>query len=447
MLSRVKSKLNTFLGGVHPKEYGKKLTSDKHEISALVPQKVYLFMDQNIGSPAKPVVRKGDIVKKGQFIGESQGFISSNVHASICGKVADVKLCTHPITGKKSLAVIIENSGEEDEWEENTNIEQDISSISPEEIRKRVFSAGIVGLGGAAFPSHVKLSPPKDKTIDTVVLNGAECEPYLTCDHQIMRDKSREIIHGLRLAMKAIGCNNAYIGIESNKKDVYDKFKYTLSDDPSIKIVLVEVKYPQGAEHPLVKALLNREFQPTQLPLEVGAVVFNVATAFSIYEAVRFNRPLIQRVVTITGNGVKYPQNFLVRIGTPVKDLLEKAGMVTEINKIIFGGPMMGVAVGNIETAVTVKSVGGILVLKDAKHWEPHACIRCGRCITSCPYGLNPSELSTMGESQEFILALENNVLECKECGCCSYICPAKRPIVHQIRFTKAEINRQKLTV
>ena len=439
----VKSKVKTFFGGIHPKEDGKALTSSKKEVSTLLPKIVYLFMSQHIGAPAKPNVKKGDIVKKGQLIGEAQGFVSANVHASVSGKVVDVLPWPHPVTGIKSPAVIIENSGE-DTWIEGANESSDTNQISPDEIKQRIQSAGIVGLGGATFPTHVKLTPPKDKVIDTVVMNGAECEPYLTCDYRLMMDKPNEIIEGLKLVMKCIRCKKAHIGIEANKTDVYNLFKDILSNEPNIKVDLMEVKYPQGAEHQLIKASLNREFKPTQLPLEVSAVVINVGTAFAVYEAVKFKRPLIQRIVTVTGDGVENPQNFLVPLGTPVKQLLEEARITTDINKIIFGGPMMGIAQGNIDMAVTVKGTGGILVLRNAQQWSSHACIRCGRCIDSCPYGLNPSELSIVCEAKEFNLALENNVMECKECGCCSYICPSKRPIVHLIKFAKAEIARQK---
>jgi Na+-translocating ferredoxin:NAD+ oxidoreductase subunit C len=443
-MSFVKSglKYSTFAGGIHPLDDGKALTRNKREIAAPLPKTVYLFMSQHIGAPAKPLVKKEDFVRKGQLIGELQGFISANVHASISGKVVDVTNLPLPTTGVKSPAVIIERT-EEDLWVDGANVVSDIDSISPGEIRKCIQSAGIVGLGGATFPTHVKLSPPKDKIIDTVVMNGAECEPYLTCDYRLMLDKPQEIILGLKLAMKCIGCKKAHIGIESNKEDVYRLFKNILADEPDIKVDLMEVKYPQGAEHQLIKALLNREFKPTQLPLEVGAVVINVGTAFAIYEAVKFKRPLIQRLVTVTGDGVENPQNFMVRLGTPVKQLLEEAKISTNISKVIFGGPMMGIAQSNLDTAATVKGTGGILVLKGAKQWESHACIRCGRCIDSCPYGLNPSELSITCEAKEFALALENNVMECKECGCCTYVCPAKRPIVHLIKFAKAEIAKQ----
>ncbi len=446
MTTLAKSKLKTFIGGIHPRDDGKVLTRSKQEVSATLPKTVYLFMSQHIGAPCKPIVKKGDSVKKGQLIGESQGFVSANVHASISGKVIDIAPWPHPVAGIKSPAVIIERA-EDDSWAEGADVDSDIDLISPDEIKQRIQSAGIVGLGGATFPTHVKLNPPKDKSIDTVVMNGAECEPYLTCDYRLMLHKPHEIIQGLKLVMKCIGCKKAHIGIEANKEDVYTLFKNILSNEPHIKVDLMEVKYPQGAEHQLIKALLNREFKPTQLPLEVGAIVINVGTAFAIYEAVKFKRPLIQRMVTVTGNGVERPQNFLARLGTPIKQLLEEAKVATDINKIIFGGPMMGITQGNIDTAVTIKGTGGILVLRDAQRWESHACIRCGRCIDSCPYGLNPSELSIQIEAKEFNLALENNVMECKECGCCSYICPAKRPIVHLIKFAKAEIAKQKAKV
>ncbi len=443
MRAFVKTKLKSFVGGIHPRDDGKILTRGKKEVSAPIPKTVYLFMNQHIGAPAKPIVKKGDVVKRGQLIGEAQGYVSANVHASVSGKIVDVVSWPHPGTGIKSPAVVIENSGD-DAWIEGTNVSSDIDLMSPEEIRQCIQSAGIVGLGGATFPTHVKLSPPKDKRIDTVVMNGAECEPYLTCDYRLMLDKPREIVHGLKLVMKCIGCERAHIGVEANKEDVYALFKDIVSNDTHIKVDLMEVKYPQGAEHQLVKALLDREFKPTQLPLEVGAIVVNVGTAFAVYEAVKFKRPLIERMVTVTGNGVENPQNFLVRLGTPVMQLLEEAKITADVNKVVFGGPMMGIAQGNVDTAVTIKGMGGILVLRDAQRWESHACIRCGRCIDSCPYGLNPSELSILCEAKEFNLALESNVMECKECGCCSYVCPAKRPIVHLIRFAKTEIAKQK---
>lgn len=438
------SKLKTFVGGIHPREDGKSLTKYRKEVPAPIPKTVYLLMNQHIGAPCKPTVKKGDSVKKGQQVGESQGFVSANVHASVSGKVIDVTPWPHPLTGIKSTAVIIERTEDDDSWAEEADIPADIDRITPDEIIENIKSAGIVGLGGGTFPTHVKLTPPKDRTIDTIVLNGAECEPYLTCDYRLMMDKPHEIIQGLKLVMKCVGCKQAHIGIEANKEDAYALFKDILSNEPHIKVDLLEVKYPQGAEHQLIKALLNRELKPTQLPLEVGAIVINTGTAFAIYEAVKFKRPLIQRIVTVTGDGVEKPQNFLVRIGTPVKTLLEEVQAISNPDKVIFGGPMMGIAQGNINSAVTIKGTGGILAIKHAGNYHSQACIRCGRCIDSCPYGLNPSELSIQCEAKEVQQALANNIIECKECGCCTYICPAKRPIVHLIKFTKAEIIKQK---
>ncbi|MDR4508831.1 MAG: electron transport complex subunit RsxC [Candidatus Brocadiaceae bacterium] len=445
MLRVVKSKLKTFVGGIHPKDDGKSFTAGKKVVPASLPNKAYLFLNQHIGKPAQPIVQKGDTVKKGQLIAESQGFISANVHASISGKVVDIAPWPHPIAGVKLPAIIIERA-EDDSWVEDIAAIPDIDhNISEAEIMHRIKSAGIVGLGGATFPTHVKLAPPKDKKIDMVVVNGAECEPYLTCDHRLMLENPYEIIQGLKWFMKCIGCNSAHIGIEGNKKDAYLLIKDTVSKESAIKVDLVEVKYPQGAEHQIIKALLGREFKPRQLPLEVGVTVINVSTAFAIYEAVKYGRPLIQRIITVSGNGIENPQNFFVRLGTPVKQLLEDAKVTGDINKIIFGGPMMGIAQGDIETAVTVKGIGGIIALRKARKWNSSACIRCGRCIDSCPYGLNPSELSVLSEAKNFDLMLESNVLECKECGCCSYICPSKRPIVHLIKFAKAEIAKQEV--
>lgn len=435
--------MRTFTGGICLAEDWKELSKDKPIEVAPLPDGVSILMSQHIGAPCKPVVSKGGLVKKGQIVGQAQGYVSSNVHASICGKVIDIQPKPHPITGARIPAVIIERQGD-DVWAEGINGTSDTDTLTPQEIKTRIEASGIVGLGGATFPTHVKLSPPKDKPIDTVILNGAECEPYLTCDYRLMIEKSNEIIQGLKLIMKCIGCKNACIGIEANKPDAYELMKKACEGEQNIKVYMLEVKYPQGAEHQLIKALLGREFRPTQLPMEVGCIVHNVGTALAIYEAVKFKRPLIERVISITGNGVQKPTNLLVRIGSPVKPLLEYAGMLPEANKVIFGGPMMGVAQENIDEAVVLKGTGGILVLKDAKVWASRQCIRCGRCILACPYGLNPSELSILGEAKAFDASMRANVLECKECGCCTFVCPSRRPIVHLIKFTKSELVKQK---
>jgi electron transport complex protein RnfC len=439
----MRKKHRTFTGGVCLSEDWKELSKDKHIEAAPLPDVVSILMSQHIGAPCKPVVSKGDLVKKGQIVGQTQGYVSANAHASICGKVVDIQQKPHPATGVLVPAVTIKREGD-DVWAEGTNETSDTDTLTPQEIKTRIEAAGMVGLGGATFPTHVKLSPPKDKPIDTIILNGAECEPYLTCDYRLMMEKPNEIIQGLRFIIKAVGCKNACIGIEANKPDAYELMKNACNGESNISIDMLEEKYPQGAEHQLIKALLGREFRATQLPMEVGCIVHNVGTAQAIYEAVTFNRPLVERVISITGNGVQTPMNLSVRIGSPVKPLLERAGILPGINKVIFGGPMMGIAQDNIDEAVVLKGTGGILVLKDAEVLTPHQCIRCGRCILACPYGLNPSELSILGETKAFDASMQANVLECKECGCCTFVCPSRRPIVHLIRFTKSELAKQK---
>ncbi|MGR3309138.1 MAG: RnfABCDGE type electron transport complex subunit C, partial [Candidatus Brocadiales bacterium] len=346
-----RKKFKTFSGGICLAEDWKELSKYKSIEAAPLPDVVSILMSQHIGAPCKPVVAKGDYVKKGQIVGEAQGYVSVNTHASICGKVTNIQPKQHPVTGAMIPAVVIKREGD-DVWADGTNETSDTETLTPQEIKTRIAAAGIVGLGGATFPSHVKLSPPKEKPIDTIILNGAECEPYLTCDYRLMKEKTNEVILGLKLIMKAVGCKNACIGLETNKPDVYELMKTALNGEPNIGIEMLEVKYPQGAEHQLIKALLGREFRATQLPMEVGCIVHNVGTALAIYEAVKFKRPLIERVISITGNGVQTPMNLLVRVGSPVKPLLEQAGMLPDVNKVIFGGPMMGIAQDDIDGAV-----------------------------------------------------------------------------------------------
>ncbi|MEK7369364.1 MAG: electron transport complex subunit RsxC [Planctomycetota bacterium] len=434
--------LKSFRGGVHPSDDWKSLAKDKAITSAPLPETVYVLTAQNIGAPSKPVVAKGDKVKKGQKIAEATGFISAHVHAPVSGEVKEITFRPHPVTGASTPTIVIQRGGDDD-WAPGLNKETDINALSQEDIRNLIKEAGIVGLGGAAFPSHVKLSPPPGKTVDTVILNGAECEPYLTCDYRQMLERTGEIVEGLRIIMKCLGVSIAYVGIEANKADAYDKIKSAVGGDPSIKIVLLEVKYPQGAEHQLIKAITGREFKPTQLPLEAGCVVHNISTTYAIYEAVKWKRPLIERVVTVTGDGVENPGNFVTRVGTPIENLLSLTGIKKDANKLIFGGPMMGIA-QSVIGGNTVKGTGGILVMRGAETWESHACIRCGKCIEACPYGLNPSYLSIFCEAENFQGAMEYNLKECKECGCCTYVCTSRRPIVHLIKMAKYDLGRQK---
>ncbi|MFN3466198.1 MAG: electron transport complex subunit RsxC [Candidatus Brocadiales bacterium] len=436
--------LKSFQGGIHPPFDGKSLSKDKEIIQAPLPDVAQLYMSQHIGAPAKVVVAKGDAVKKGQKIGEAPSLISANVHASISGKVTDITFKPHPVTGARVQVVVIQREGE-DTWAPGLDEPQNVEAMSPDDIRNLIKEAGIVGLGGATFPTHVKLSPPKDKSVDAVILNGAECEPYLTCDYRLLMEKTREVIEGLRIIMKCLGCKNGYVGIEANKMDAYERVREAVGHDTRIKVELLEVKYPQGAEHQLVKAILGREFKPTQLPIEAGAVVHNVSTTYAVYEAVKHKRPLIERVVSITGDGVENPTNLLLRVGSPIEPLIKAAGLKPEANKIIYGGPMMGIAQPSVAEAVTIKGTGGILVMSQAGEWQSHACIRCGKCIEACPYGLNPSHLSILCESEHFQQAMEFNLMECKECGCCTYVCTSRRPIVHLIKTAKYELGRQKV--
>jgi len=433
--------LKTFRGGVHPPE--RKHTRDMAIVERALPDRAVLLMSQHIGAPCSPVVKKGDRVLTGQCIGEAKGFVSAPVHASVTGVVTAVEPRVNPVTGSRATAVVIERDGD-DEWAEGTNVPRASDGLDSEALRKRIFEAGIVGMGGATFPTHVKLSPPSQYSIDTVILNGAECEPFLTCDHRLMVEEPEKLIEGLRLIMRALNCRNGIVGIEANKPECAEAMERAVGADDSIRVEMVRVKYPQGAEHQLIKALLGREV-PWRggLPMAVGCVVQNVATAYAIYEAVYLNRPLIRRVTTVTGDGVERPGNFRVRIGTPIEALLEDVGLRPEARKLICGGPMMGIAQRGAEAPIT-KGTSGVLVLCDPARYEPGPCIRCGRCVRACPYGLVPAAISRAVESENLDVAMDWNVLECKECGCCTYVCPARRPVVHQVKFAKAELAKRK---
>jgi len=433
--------LKTFRGGVHPPE--RKHTREMPIVELAPPDRVVLLMSQHIGAPCAATVKKGDRVLTGQLIGQPQGFVSAPVHASITGVVSAVEPRPNPVTGARTAAVIIERDGEET-WAEGTNIPQSPDDLDAETIRKRIFDAGIVGMGGAGFPTHVKLNPPPEFRIDTVILNGAECEPFLTCDHRLMVEEPDKVIAGFRLIMRALDCRRGIVGIEANKPECAEAMERAAGHDGSIRVEMVRVKYPQGAEHQLIKALLGREV-PWRggLPMAVGCVVQNVATAYAVYEALYLNRPLIRRVTTVTGDGVERPGNFRVRLGTLAGSLLAQTGVKAAARKIIFGGPMMGIAQRGPDMPIT-KGTSGILVLCDPSEYEPGPCIRCGRCVRVCPYGLVPASISRAVENENLDAAMEWNVLECKECGCCTYVCPARRPIVHQVKFAKAEIARRK---
>lgn len=427
----------SFRGGIHP-PYRKELAKDKPIEEFPPPEEVVVALSQHIGAPCKPVVKRRDEVKKGQMIGEPGGFVSAPVHSPVSGRVKRIEPAPHPL-GKSVLSVIIENDGEES-WVDGANQRRDWSTLSADELKAEIQKAGIVGLGGATFPTHVKLSPPPDKPIDTVILNGAECEPYLCADHRLMLEKPAEIVEGLRVILKILRVSRAIIAIEANKLDAYEAIRAHTNGE--IELELLEVKYPQGAEKQLIKAVLGREVPPPPgLPMDVGVVVQNVATSYAVFEAIVLNKPLIERVISVSGEGVKDPCNLLTRIGTPIRLLLERAGMLPGVNKVILGGPMMGLAQYCLETPTT-KGVNGIVAFVGASLPEHGPCIRCGKCVESCVMGLNPSELSIILENRDLEALKQTRVMDCIECGCCTYGCPAKRPIVHWVKFGKAELAR-----
>jgi len=430
-------KATTFERGIHPEE-AKELTADIPIIKTSLPERVVIPLSQHTGAPSKPEVEIGDIVKRGQLIGSPQGFVSAPVHASISGRVIAIADFLHP-SGRMLPSIVIESDGKDESvtFEENPNY----LNLSPEEIKALIRNAGIVGLGGAAFPTSVKLSPPNEKPIDAVIINGAECEPYLTADHRLMLECSQEIVEGLKIIMKALGVNKGYIGIENNKPDAIEKMRETVSKESNIEVWSLKTKYPQGAEKMLIKSITGREVPSRGLPMDVGVVVQNVGTAFAIYETVRYGKPLIERIVTITGRGIKEPKNMLVRIGTLMSNLVEQcSGFTNEVVKIIVGGPMMGFAQWSLDVPV-VKGVSGILVFTEDDYVsseEYFPCIRCGSCIDACPMRLNPSMLSILSEKTHYEETKEYNLFDCFECGVCAYVCPSNRPIVQFIRVAKS---------
>ena len=435
--------LKTFkLGGVHPPE-NKISANAKIEVLPL-PKSVFIPVAQHIGAPAVPVVNKGDVVKVGQIIAKSSSFVSTNIHSPVSGKVKKVDLATDS-SGYTRQGIFIDVEG--DEWMEEIDRDETLKTdfdFDGKTIIQKIQDAGIVGLGGATFPTHVKLVPPVGMKAEVLLINGVECEPYLTSDHRLMLEKPDEILVGTKILMKAMNVEKAFIGIENNKPDAIQLLSSKTSKYPGIAIVPLKVKYPQGGEKQLIKAVTGKEVPSGGLPIAVGAVVSNVGTAFAVYEAVQKNKPLFERVVTVTGKGVLKPSNFKVRMGTPTTELIEAAGGLPEnTGKIISGGPMMGKALATPDVPVT-KGTSGILILseKEAKRQDYIECIRCGRCVSVCPMGLEPYLLMTVSEKQLFDRAENERVLDCIECGSCSYTCPSSRPLLDYIRYGKGKVGQ-----
>lgn len=427
------------LGGVHPPDQ-KHLSAAKPVEPAPLPDLLVVPLSQHIGAPARPVVKKGDRVLAGQTIGEAVGFVSVPVHAPTSGKVLRVEPAPHPL-GPPQPAVVIEPDGE-DRWADDLEPLADPHGADPDQIRQRIQAAGIVGMGGATFPTHVKLSPPPEVKIDTVILNGVECEPYLTADHRLMLEEPDRILAGLRVILSVFGLEKGYIGIEENKPDAIELLGRKAREQGFAEVVPLAVKYPQGAEKQLIKAVTGREVPSGQLPMAVGAVVQNVGTAAAIWDAVWAGRPLVERITTVTGEGVAEPRNLRVRIGTPVRHLIELAGGLRgEPGKLILGGPMMGIAHHDPDVPA-VKGTSGVLLLpRDRVRTAPEGpCIRCGRCVDACPMGLAPSILRTLIAHEMVAEADEWNALDCIECGSCSFVCPAAIPLVQAIRYAKGRV-------
>ena len=437
----------TFRGGVHP-PYRKDISIREPLREAPLPKVAVVPLSQHIGAPNKPLVKKGDLVEEGEVIGRSESFISSPVHSPIYGKVIDIKKAFHPALGPVESVFI-----ERDETKENRKYaDEDIEGLSPKDIIQKVKEAGIVGMGGASFPTYVKLSVPEGKKIDTLIINGAECEPYLTCDHVLMTRKTREILLGIELVMKVLSPERVFIAVEDNKKAAVFAFQKAIKESnhkaiSGIKVVSLQTKYPQGGEKQLINAITGREVPPGKLPLDIGCLVQNVGTVNAIYEAIYFGKPLIERILTISGGCVNRPGTYIVRVGTTIQDLVDHCGieLAREPKKIIVGGPMMGVSQPGMDTPV-LKNTSGVLFLSDKviKDYEEQTCIRCAKCVDVCPVNLVPTDIMKNVKKEYWDRMEELRVSDCMECGSCTYACPARIPLVQYIKDGKAVYARMK---
>lgn len=438
-------KIRTFrIGGIHPEE--NKLSNDSATITAPLPKQVIIPMGQHIGAPAKPIVKRGDKVKVGTMIAEAGGFVSANIFSSVSGTVAKVDNAIDA-SGYMRPAVIINVEG--DEWEESIDRSDKLErleehpELTPEEIVNRVKYAGVVGMGGACFPTHVKLCPPPGTKAECVIINGVECEPYITSDYRLMMEKSNELIEGVKILMTAAKVDKAYIGIENNKPAAIELLTKRLENNSKIEVVPLAKKYPQGGEKQLIDAVIRRQVPaPPAIPINVGAIVQNAGTAVAVYDAVMKRKPLFERYTTVTGKKLAHPGNFLVRMGTTFGELIELCGGLPEgDNKVLAGGPMMGKAVNSLDVPVG-KGQNSITILTadDAHRKAPQPCIRCAKCVSACPMGLEPFLLATGSAMKKWDMMEKEMITSCIECGSCQFTCPAHRPMLDNIRYGKQTV-------
>lgn len=437
--------IRTFsIGGIHPEE--NKLTHDVVTVAAPLPKQAVFPLSQHIGAPAKAIVKKGDKVKVGTMIAEAGGFVSAPVHSSVSGTVFKIDTVIDA-TGYRKPVIIINVEG--DEWEEAIDRSDKLETLAahpeltPEEIVERIKAAGVTGMGGAGFPTFIKLCPPPTAKAECVIINAVECEPYITADFRLMMEHTDEILVGLELLMKAAKVDKGYIGIETNKPEAIELFMKKTAGDSRIEVVPLKQRYPQGGEKQLVDAVTGRQVPaPPAIPVNVGAIVQNVGTAFAVYEAVMKHKPLFERYTTVTGKKLAKPGNFLVRMGTPMKDLIELCGGMPEgDNKLLAGGPMMGKALMNTEVPVC-KGTNSVTIISDdeARRKPAQPCIRCAKCVSVCPMGLEPFLLATLSAKKMFERAEQEGIVSCIECGSCQFTCPSHRPILDNVRNGKSTV-------
>ena len=430
-------------GGAHPAE-SKELAQHQAIETMPTPDSLEILLSQHFGAPADPLVKKKDVVAEGDLIGEVTQGLGANIHASVSGTVKALGMSAHPVL-LKVPSITIET---DPEAEARVFSPSDWTGLSKEDLLARIRQAGIVGIGGAGFPTHVKLSPPPEAEVDTLIINGAECEPYLTTDHRVMLEQPDAIVEGARIILTILGINNCHIGIEINKPDAIETLTQAAAQASSngfhIQVNPLQVKYPQGSEKQLIEGITGRQVPGFGLPFDVGVIVQNVGTTKAIYDAVVLEKPLYEKVVTISGRGIARTANLLVKIGTKVSDIAQYLGGTTpNLGKVIMGGPMMGFAVPDLDIPVTKTTSGVLFLTEDEIDTHPHGqCIRCGWCLEACPMGLSPNEIGVYVEAGRADETSQFGVFECFECGCCAYTCPAKRPLVQFIRLAKMKAKK-----